>query len=190
MKAKSESRGVDALARAKRVCRLSRALVALVMVAGAGIALIGAFRALTDLPWFTALLHTNFAVDPGASLSLAQALAIIAILLAEVAVLYLGLYALWRAFGAVLASASITRAMARWMRRAGWAFAASTLLMVLAHPLITLIATAGQPSGKHQVVLSFGTSELMTLLTSVTLIAFAHILLLGAEISDDNSLIV
>jgi hypothetical protein len=100
------------------------------------------------------------------------------------------LFSLWRAFGTIVRNEAINSQTAVWIRHAGIYFAATSLVMVLSHPIYTAIASLGGEAGQQFLSVEFATPELMTFLVSSILIVLGHVFLLAAEISDDNRLTV
>ncbi len=146
--------------------------------------------ALSEPGWIENIFAEKYAGGREVSLSGNQALFLIILTLAQVTIFCVALFALWRAFGTIARNEAINRETALWIRCSGIGFAATAVLMLLSHPLNSIIGSLGAAPGQKFLSVQIGTPELMTFLVSSVLIVFGHVIMLAAEISDDNNLIV
>lgn len=172
--------------RARKAARVMKTTTLVVgAMIGLGIAYVGV-RAAADRQWLGSLLASQYpTVDPAGI----GGTAIVAGLLwglAQVGVLGIALHAVWRTFD-VLADGEALDAMAgQWLKRAGFAFAATAALIIVARPVLSLAVSMNAPAGQRFVTVGIGSSELLALLIAGVLVALGHILALAAEISREN----
>jgi hypothetical protein len=180
----------SSLERAKRLSALMRNVLAVLGVLVAAVGLYGVASVVSDGPWLKSWLTEQTGIEGGFGSGSGQRFAIAAFLIVQVAVFMAALHALRKMFGAIAAAEALSQQTAALMRRAGVLFATLAALMVLAHPLNSLLATLNAPAGQRMVSIAVGTPELLALLLSAVLIVLGHIQMLAAEISDDNRQIV
>ena len=120
----------------------------------------------------------------------AGAVAVVAFMLCQATTFGLALYALWRAFGEIAGRDHVDHVAALWMSRAGKAFLATSVLMILSRPALSAIISLDAPPGQRFLSLGIGTSELMALLVSAVLTLVARIMTVAAELAEDNRQIV
>ena len=176
--------------RARRLSRYMQWFLLLVGVLVIAATIYIAVLALTEPGWIETIFSNKYAGGRKVYLSGNQALLMFILTLAQVTIFCVALFALWHAFGTVARNEAINRETALWIRRSGMGFTATAVLMLLSHPLNSIIGSLGAAPGQKFLSVQIGTPELMTFLVSSVLIVFGHIIVLAADISDDNKLIV
>jgi hypothetical protein len=169
--------------------RMQKALAAIAIVVVC-IAAYAAFWALIDVDWLSTVFRDRYGAFGPVTLSVGQAVALVFLFLFQVGLFLTALYDLWRALGTIGGSEGISFQTALWIRRAGFAFAATSTAMFLSYPLNSLIGSIGAGPGRGFVNVSVDSQQLLTFLLAAVLIILGHILALAADISDDNRLIV
>jgi Protein of unknown function (DUF2975) len=176
--------------RAKQLSRrMQLALVATAVIVVC-VAAYAAFWALVDLDWLGAVFREKYGAFGPVTLSMGQAIALVLLFLIQIGLFLIALHALWQAFGSIAKNEGISLETARWIRRAGLAFAATSIAMFLSCPLNSLIGSVGAGPGRRFVNVSFDSQQLLTFLLAAVLIILGHILALAADIADDNRQIV
>lgn len=178
------------LERAKRLSLLMQRALLVIGVAIAAMALWFSVRAAGDPAWVNALLKGKYGAFGPDVLSSGQVIGLIAVFLLQVGLLLLALRALWQAFGLIASNEGISVQTARWIRMSGIWFGAATLMMILSHPLNSLIASIGAGAGRQFLSISLESQHLLAFLLSAVLLVFGHVLALAADIADDNRQIV
>jgi hypothetical protein len=163
------------------------AAIALIVVCAAAYA---AIRAMTDTEWLGAVFREKYGNHGPVALSKTQAFGLVLLFLAQVGLLLAALHALWRALGTIAASDHISLDTALWIRRAGFAFAVTCAAMVLSNPLNSLIGSIGAMPGRRFISIAFDSQQMLTFLLAAVLIILGHILVLAADLADDNRRIV
>jgi Protein of unknown function (DUF2975) len=144
----------------------------------------------TDGGWVSQVVLHRLGLTDALPVNSAQALGLALLFVIQVAVFLAALHALWWLFGSIAASDGITVEIARWLRTSGIFFAVSSGLMLGFQPLYSMIGTFGAGPGKRIVSVGLGTNELMAFLMAAVLIVLGHVMMLAADISDDNRQIV
>jgi hypothetical protein len=175
---------------AKRLSSLMQKLLLLAAGITVATAAYVVVKAATDNAWVSQLLANRLALTNTPPVSGVQAFGLALLFIVQVAVFLAALHALSRLFGSIASSEGITLDMARWLRRAGIFFAVSSGLMVGFQPLYSVIATLSAGPGKRMLTVGLGTDELLAFLMAAVLIVLGHVMMLAAEISDDNRQIV
>jgi Protein of unknown function (DUF2975) len=178
------------LARAKQLSSLMQKFLVLAAVVTIAAAAYVAVKAATDGGWVSQVLFYRLGLADALPVSGAQAFGLIVLFCIQIAVFLAALHALWHLFGLIAASEGINMDIARWLRRAGIFFAVSSALMVAFQPLYSVIGTLGAEPGRRVVSVGFGSDELMAFLMAAVLIVLGHVMMLAADISDDNRQIV
>ena len=88
------------------------------------------------------------------------------------------------------ASGGLDAATARAVRTSGLWFGAAAMAMLLSTPLLSLVASIGQPEGQRFVLIGVETQHLLAVLLAAVLVTLGHVLVLAADIADDNRQIV
>ena len=176
--------------RARRLSHYMQCFLVLIGVLVIAATIYIAVLALTEPGWIETIFSKEYAGGREVYLSGNQALLLFILTLAQVTIFCVALFAMWRAFGTIARNEAINRGTALWIRRAGMGFAATAVLMLLSHTLNSIIGSLGAAPGQKFLSVQIGTPELMTFLVSSVLIVFGHVIMLAAEISDDNKLIV
>jgi hypothetical protein len=178
------------LQRARQLSRLmQRALLSIGLVL-IGVSIFLAARTLMDPAWIASEFRTQNGVMASGTMTMGQTVGLLTLSMLQIGSLLAAFYALWRAFGTIAAGEGIVIDTALWIRRAGFAFAATSLIMVLSIPLGTAIGSWGQAPGQRFVSIAFNAQQLLTFLLAAVLIIIGHVLALAADISDDNRQIV
>jgi hypothetical protein len=175
---------------AKRLSGLMQKLLLLAAGITVATAAYVVVKAATDNAWVSQLLANRLALTNTPPVSGVQAFGLALLFIVQVAVFLAALHALSRLFGSIASSEGITLDMARWLRRAGIFFAVSSGLMVGFQPLYSVIGTLSAGPGKRMLTVGLGTDELLAFLMAAVLIVLGHVMMLAAEISDDNRQIV
>ena len=173
--------------------RLARWLSRLLGIAALGTLCIGcwaALQAFVDPQSIASMFLGSFPQLTSFQPTQGQVIAIVVALAPQVLLFVWSAYAGWVGFGHVAETSSIDSEAAIWIRRSGLGLALTSLAMLLAHPLLSAIVSLYQPEGQRFITISFGTPELMTLLVSLVMFAFAHLMKLAADIERDNKLII
>jgi Protein of unknown function (DUF2975) len=177
----------------ERARRLSSLMQKFLMFA-AGITIAAAIYILikvaTDSGWVSHVIFHRLGLTDALPVNGAQAFGLALLFIVQVAVFLAALHALWRLFGSIAASDGITVEIARWLRKAGIFFALSCGLMIGFQPLYSMIGTISAGPGKRIVSVGLGTNELMAFLMAAVLIVLGHVMMLAADICDDNRHIV
>lgn len=159
--------------------------LALIAIAGWGV-----IQTLWQPEWLVASLSTSYPQFGSVHLTTPQALAALAVLAPQIVLFIWAAYAGWVGFGHVADVTAFDAEASAWIRDAGLGLALSSLAMLLSHPALSAIISYNQPEGHRFITISMGTPELMTLLVSFVMFAFAHLIKLAADIDRDNKLIV
>jgi hypothetical protein len=178
------------LQKAKRLSRFMKGTLLAIGVVLAGIAVYLVARTLTEPAWIAAEFNSRNGILASNSMTGLQTAGLVALSLIQVGLLLVATYALWRTFGTIASSEGISIDTALWIRRSGFAFAATSLAMVLSIPLGTAIGSWGQAPGQRFISVSFNAPQLLSFLLAAVLIVIGHVLALAADISDDNRQIV
>lgn len=157
------------------------ALVLLVAVS-AGVVVL----ALVDPLWLSAQMTRAYAPPSAFAASPLHAGLFALVFAAQAGLAGRALWALGRAFDAIAENDALTAAAGLWTRRAGLAFLASGIAMVLAHPLNSAIMSIGAPPGGRFVSVAFSTGELLALVVSGVLLVFGHVIAVAAAIDEEN----
>jgi hypothetical protein len=172
---------------------LSRRMQIALAAIAAIVACIGAYVALwalIDIDWLGTIFREKYGTFGAITLSMGQAFALVLLFLFQIGLFLIALYALWQAFGSIAKCDGINLQTALWIRRAGFAFAATSFAMVLSNPLNSLIGSVGAMPGRRFISVGFDSQQMLTFVLAGVLIILGHILALAADISDDNRQIV
>ncbi len=180
----------QSLIRAKQLSRHMQHALLLIGIIIIGITAWVVGHAISDPSWVNALLKSQYGNLGPDSLSLGRTLSLVFLFVIQIAVLLIALRALWHAFGAIAAGDGISLETAQWIRRSGFWFGVVTLIMILSHPLNSIIASIGAGDGHQFINISFESQHLLTFLLSSVLLVLGHVLVLAADIADDNRQIV
>ena len=94
--------------------------------------------------------------------------------------------ALWRMFRLFAAGRVLDREPAVWLRRTGTALVALAICRIFADTATILILTLANPEGQRQLAIGLGGDQLFPLFTAGILFAIGHVLVLGADVEDEN----
>jgi hypothetical protein len=176
--------------RAKRLSRLlQHAVLALGIIAGAAALWAIVFAAL-DPEFLRDTLKTRFGAFAPLSVSGLQVLLFDLFIALQTLPLLLALVSLWRAFGEIARTGGLDQTTALHVRGAGLRFGVTAVIMVLADPLLSLIASIGGLPGQRFVSVGLETQHLLAVLLSAVLVTLGHVLALAADIAEDNRQIV
>lgn len=104
-----------------------------------------------------------------------------------VAILLAALYSLYRLFEGYAGGALFSASSGYWIRQAGLAFFASAIYGVLANTLTVLLVTLNNPEGQRSLAIGVGSDEVSALLLAGLLVVIGHILVLAADLADENN---
>jgi hypothetical protein len=187
---KKRSSMTDTIDRAKKLSRLlQHTVMGLGVIAGAVVLWAIVFAAL-DPGFLPEALKTRFGVFAPLSVSAIQVLLFDLFIALQTIPLLLALASLWRAFGEIAKTGGVDQPTALYVRSAGLRFGATAVILVLADPLLSLIASIGGLPGHRFVSVGFETQHLLAVLLSAVLVTLGHVLALAADIADDNRHIV
>jgi hypothetical protein len=176
--------------RAKRLSRLlQHAVLALGVIAGAA-ALWAIVFAVFDPEFLPVALKTKFGAFAPLSVSGVQVLLFDLFVALQTLPLLLALASLRRAFGEIARTGGLDRTTALHVRSAGLRFGVTAVILVLATPLLSLIASVGASPGQRFLSIGFETQHLLAVLLSAVLVTLGHVLALAADIADDNRQII
>ena len=179
-----------AFEQARQLGRLMRlAVMALGLIVGT-VALVTAYQTMADPAFLGEVLKMRFGAFAPSSSDLVQRLLFIALVLLQIAPLLMALTLLWRVFGAIARSGGLDVGTARTVRASGLWFGAAAVAMLLTTPILSLVASVGQPEGQRFLSIGVETQHLLAVLLAVVLVTLGHVLALAAEIADDNRQIV
>lgn len=99
--------------------------------------------------------------------------------------LYL-LWQLWRLFGEYGAGRVFTPEATLRLRRFAWAVLALVLQAPLLRAVLSVVLTLGNPPGRRQLVLGFGSDDYIGLLLALVLIAIATVMAEAVRIAQDH----
>jgi hypothetical protein len=180
----------QSLIRAKQLSRHMQHALMLTGIIIIGITIWVAGYAISDPSWVNALLKSKYGNFGPDTLSLGQTLSLVSLFIVQIVLLLVALQALWRAFGAIALSDGISLETAQWLRRSGFWFGIATITMILSHPLNSIIASIGAGAGHQFINVSFESQYLLTFLLSAVLLVLGHVLVLAADIAEDNRQII
>ncbi len=176
--------------RAKNMSRfLQRAVLALGVIV-TGVSLWAVAFSVLDPAFLPTALKTKFGALAPLSVSGIQVLLFVLFIVLQTIPLLLALVSLNRAFAEISRTGGVNQTTALHVRSAGIRFALTALILVLATPLLSLIASIGGLPGQRFLSVGFETQHLLAILLSAVLIMLGHVLALAADIADDNRLIV
>jgi hypothetical protein len=178
------------LQQAKRLSRLMKGALLAIGVVLAGMAVYLVARTLIDPAWIAADFKSSNGVLASGSMTGLQTAGLLVLSLIQIGLLLVAIYTLWQTFGTIASSEGISIDTALWIRRSGFAFAATSLAMVLSIPAGTAIGSWGQAPGQRFISVSFNAPQLLSFLLAAVLIIMGHVLALAADIADDNRHIV
>ena len=181
---------IETVKKAKKLSRyLQRVVLALGLIAGA--AALGAIVFAALYPDFLPeVLKTRFGASAPLSVSGIQVLLFDLFIALQTLPLLLALASLWRAFGEIARTGGLDQTTALLVRSAGLRFGATAVILVLAAPLLSLIASIGASPGHRFLSVGLETQHLLAVLLSAVLVTLGHVLALAADIADDNRQIV
>jgi hypothetical protein len=180
----------DTIYRTKRLSRiLQHAVMGLGVIVGA-VTLWASVFAVLDPNFLPQALKTKFGAFAPLSVSGVQVLLFVVFIALQTLPLLLALISLWRAFGEIAKSGGVDQATALHVRSAGIRFGLTAVMLFLATPLLSLIASIGALPGHRFVSVGLETQHLLAMLLSAVLVMLGHVLSLAADISDDNRQIV
>ncbi len=180
----------DAVERAKSMSRLLQRAVLALGVIVAAVSLWAAVFAVLDPAFLPAALKTKFGAFAPPSVSGLQVFLFDLFVALQTIPLLLALVSLGRVFAEISRTGGVNQTTALHVRSAGIRFAFTALILVLASPLMSLIASIGAQPGQRFLSVGFETQHLLAVLLSAVLITLGHVLSLAAEIADDNRQIV
>jgi hypothetical protein len=178
------------LQQAKRLSRLMKGALLVIGLVLAGIAVYLIARTLIEPAWIAIDFKSRNGDLAYGLMTWPQTAGLLALSLMQIALLLGAVYALWRTFGTITSSEGININTALWIRRSGFAFAATSVAMVLSVPVGTAIGSWGQAPGQRFISVSFDAAQLLTFLLAAVLIIIGRVLALASDISDDNRQIV
>lgn len=180
------------IANREHLRRLSRRMyvaTSVFLVLIAAYALFSAIWALMDKEALAKYLANHF--DTAAyPVSVPVAVLMVVLFLAQVAVFLYGLNCLRITFSVISRQDTIDRSAGTLMRRAGICFAATAAIMILLQPILSALFSISAPPGSRFINLEVGSGEAMTLLMSGVFVVIGHLIVLAAEVDDDNRQIV
>ncbi len=148
------------------------------------------FKTATDGSWLAQTLYARFGHFAPFTVSGLQSLLFIMIGLMQSAAILVGLLFLANVFGQISSTGGVEYNTAIMVRRAGIAFGAAAIILVVSTPLDALIASIGQPEGRRFLTIGFEAQHLLALLLSAVLITLGHVLALASDIAEDNRQII
>jgi len=135
--------------------------------------------------------YVETAYQPGGRIASGYQLAgLVALAVVNLGLWIAGLRSLGRMFHCFTHTEPLNHEAARWMRRAGQWFLAASLFAVFMQVPGSLIASLPNPAGERFVAIGLDSDHLIGLLTSLALIAVAHIQELAALIHAEHRQIV
>jgi len=156
----------------------------------AALVLYGIYLALTDRAEIAAILNRAYVPPEPVIVTVPQVMLLLIVFLLQAGLVASALWALIKAFDAIASGEAIPSAAGRWTRRAGLAFLAAAVAMIIAHPLNSLIASLGAAPGHGFIVVAFSTGELLALVVSGVLVVFGHLIAVAAAVDAENREIV
>jgi hypothetical protein len=176
--------------KAKMMSRfLQRAMLALGVIV-AGVSLWAMVFAVLDPTFLPEALKTKFGALAPLSVSAIQVLLFILFVALQTLPLLLALVSLSRVFAEISRTGGVNKTTALHVRSAGIRFALTALILILATPLLSLIASIGALPGHRFLSVGFETQHLLAVLLSAVLIMLGHVLALAADIAEDNRQII
>lgn len=168
---------------------LQRAMLALGTIV-ACVSLWAAAFAVLDPAFLPSALKTKFGLLAPLSTSGVQVLLFVIFIALQSIPTLLALVSLSRVFAEISRTGGVNQTTALHVRSAGIRFALTALILVLATPLLSLIASIGAMPGQRFLSVGFETQHLLAVLLSAVLIMLGHVLALAADIADDNRQII
>jgi hypothetical protein len=180
----------DTIDRAKKLSRLLQyAVMGLGVIVGA-VTLWAIVFAVLDPNFLPEALKARFGAFAPLSASGVQVLLFDVFMALQTLPLLLALISLWRAFGEIARTGGVDQATALHVRSAGIRFGLTAVILILATPLLSLIASIGALPGQRFLSVGLETQHLLAILLSAVLVMLGQVLSLAAEIADDNRQIV
>ncbi|MEM8541205.1 MAG: hypothetical protein AAGF25_09650 [Pseudomonadota bacterium] len=163
------------------------ALMIIVIVAGAGVVLLGA---LTGASWFIDWFATNDQLG-GAAFSpdtVGTATRILIVVINGVTLFFTcrGLWFLMKLFSAFAKRDILSLRTSQFLRAAGSSFLVVAIYGVVAQTASILLLTMGNPAGQKQLSIGFGSEQLFAILLAGTLFAIGHVLSIATSIDEEN----
>jgi hypothetical protein len=181
---------IDARQHARLLSRRMELLIHVLMGAVLLFVAYGLWVAWSDPEWTGRFIVDRLALPVTAQPSETTVQLLIVAFLVQAGLVLWALHVLQKAFHEIALHDIVSTESARLMRLSGTAFILNATAMVLAPPLVSLIVSLDLPAGNRFLAISFGTSELLALIVSGTLIVFGHLLAVAAEVDDDNRRII
>ena len=141
---------------------------------------------ISDPDGFEASVADLARIDGPVTLTPAAILAVAAIVLLQLALLFAALYCVWRMFGAFSADEPLAPEPAIWMRRASLGFVAVVLGGIVLRSAAVVALTLGNPPGQRMMSLSVGSAELLTLLIACIMYMMARVTAAAADVRADQ----
>lgn len=175
--------------RARLVSRRLQLAISLLIALIIAAVMVGTVLALLDPDWLAAFLAERLSAKQ-LPIAPPAAFLIVVLHLVPLTVFVYGLICMRTTFAAIAHSEIISALAGTALRRAGAAFAISTVAMIALQPAVTALYSLGAPPGEGFISIGVGTGELTTLLMAGVFIGFGHLVALAAEIDNENHQIV